>query len=97
MIARYEESQSIATARLMTQSEALRAPGRVRFMRFEQAVSEALCQIWPKKERRARLRTVAMVSVGVLRLAVDDWLEQDGKRPLAKYIQEACENLRAEI
>jgi hypothetical protein len=38
-----------------------------------------------------------MASIGALRFAVDAWLEQDGKRPLAKYIQDAFENLKAEI
>jgi hypothetical protein len=38
-----------------------------------------------------------MASLGALRLAVDAWIDQDGKRPLAKYIQDAFKNLKAEI
>ena len=38
-----------------------------------------------------------MTAVGILRLSVDTWLEQDGKRPLAKYIQDGFKNLKAEI
>jgi hypothetical protein len=31
------------------------------------------------------------------RLAVDTWLAQGGKRPLANYIQDAFKTLKAEI
>ena len=49
------------------------------------------------KERREGLRFVAMASMGATRLAVDTWLAQDGKRPLAKCIQDAFKTLKAEI
>jgi hypothetical protein len=35
--------------------------------------------------------------MGATRLAVDTWLAQDGKRPLANYIQDAFKILKAEI
>jgi hypothetical protein len=47
--------------------------------------------------RREGLRLLAMASLGAMRLAADAWIEQDGKRPLAKYIQDAFKNLKAEI
>ena len=49
------------------------------------------------KARREGLRFVAMAAMGATRLAVDTWLAQDGKRPLAKYIQDAFKTLKAEI
>jgi AcrR family transcriptional regulator len=49
------------------------------------------------KQRREGLRLLAMASLGAMRPAVDAWIEQDGKRPLAKYIQDAFKNLKAEI
>lgn len=97
LVAPHREAQMITTAHLVRQSEALRARNRGGFQRLEQAVSEGLCELWPKKENRVRWRLVAMISVGALRLAVDAWIAQDGKRPLAKYVQEVFRKLRTEI
>jgi transcriptional regulator MftR-like protein len=97
LASRFQERKMIATARLMRASTALRARNQGRFLQFEQTVFEALCELWPRKDRRDRLRLVAMASMGVLRLSVDAWLDQDGKRPLAKHIEDAFKNLKAEI
>lgn len=97
LVAPHRESQMIATARLVRQSEALRARNHGGFQRFEQAVLEGLCELWPKRENRERWRLVAMISIGALRLAVDSWIEQDGKRPLAKYVQEVFRRLKTEL
>lgn len=94
---RFQLPRTIAIARLIDQSEALRASRHRGYLRREYAVYEALCELWPAKERRDRLRLVAMASIGVLRIAVDTWLEQGGKRPLAKYLLDAFDNLKAEI
>jgi AcrR family transcriptional regulator len=91
------DRKMMATARLVSESEVLRTRNQGRYLKFEQAVAEALFEIWPTKERRDRLRLVAMASIGALRLAVEAWLEQDGKRPLVKYIEDAFRNLKAEI
>jgi AcrR family transcriptional regulator len=97
VVARAEASETIATARLIQNSKALRARGQTGYLQREQALYEALCALWPSKERREGLRFVAMASMGATRLAVDKWLAQDGKRPLAKYIQDAFKTLKAEI
>jgi AcrR family transcriptional regulator len=94
---RFHERKMIATARLMRQSEVLRARNQGQYLKFEQAVTEALFELWPRKERHERLRIVAMVAMAALRFAVDGWLEQDGKRPLVKHIEDAFRNLKAEI
>lgn len=97
LVAPHRESQMLATARLVRQSERLRARNHGRFQQLEQAVLEGLCELWPKKENRERWRLVAMISMGALRLASDSWNEQDGKRPLAKYVQEMFKRLKSEI
>jgi AcrR family transcriptional regulator len=94
---RFQSSQAVATARLMRESEALRTRRQGNYLELEQAIHEALCALWPGKQRRDRLRLVAMASMGAMRLAVDTWLEQDGKRPLAKHVEDAFKNLKAEI
>jgi AcrR family transcriptional regulator len=96
LVSRFEERQMLASARLMQQSAALRARNN-RYVQLERSVYEGLCELWPKKERREGLRIVAMVATGALRVAVDSWFEEDGQRPLAKYIKDAFRNLKAEI
>jgi hypothetical protein len=83
--------------RVIRQSETLRARKQHSYLGREQVLFEGLCELWPAKERRERLRLVAMAAMGVVRLAVEAWLEQNGKRPLAKYIQDGFKNLKAEI
>lgn len=97
LVAPSRESQMLATSRLMRQSETLRARSHRTFQLLEQAALEGLCELWPKKENRERWRLVAMISIGALRLASDSWNEQDGKRPLAKYVREVFKRLNHEI
>ena len=75
----------------------MRARGQAGYLQREQALYAALCSLWPGKARREGLRFVAMASMGATRLAVDTWLAQGGKRPLANYIQDAFKTLKAEI
>ena len=97
LAARIQSSQMLAVARLIRENEALRDRRQARHLQLEQALYEALCALWPGEERRDRLRLVAMVSIGAMRLAGDAWFQEDGKRPLAEHIQDAFENLKAEI
>lgn len=94
---RFQESQMIAIARLMRERKALSARRFTGYLQLEHALYAGLCELWPEKRRRDRLQLVAMASIAALRMAVDTWLQQDGKRPLPKYIQDAFKNLKAEI
>jgi hypothetical protein len=38
-----------------------------------------------------------MVSMGTMRVAMEDWRQDGGKRPLMKYLQENFAALEAEI
>lgn len=90
---RFETSRLLAIARLRRESGIKRHHG----LELEQYIFEALCDVWPAKNRRTRLRLVALASIGAMRVAVDAWLEQNGKRPLPNYFREAFNDLRAEI
>jgi AcrR family transcriptional regulator len=96
LVAPHREAQMLATARIVRQSQTLRARNQGKLLLFERAVFEGLCELWPKKDNRDRWRLVAMMSMGTFRLAVDAWIEQDGKRPLAKYFQEMFRKLQTE-
>ena len=83
--------------RLMCANESLRIRHQARYLEKEQAVLDALCQMWPQPKRQPALRIVAMMSVGALRLAIDNWNRDQGKRPIAIYLREAFAGLKSEI
>ena len=93
---RIETSKLLVIVRFMREAMTLGVKRR-KDLQFEQAIFETLCEIWPAKNRRARLRLVTMASIGAMRVAVGAWSEQNGKRPLASYIRDAFNDLRAEI
>lgn len=96
IVASLQEAKMLAIARLMRQSETLQTRRHVGYLQFEQAIHEGLCTLYPGREADD-LKLVAMVSIGPLRLAVDTWLEHDGKRPLGICLRNAFEKLRSEF
>ena len=97
MSARFQTSRTVAISRLIRESEVLSSRKHRNDLHREQVVYETLCELWPGKDRRDRLRLVAMAASGALRIAVDAWLEQGGKRQLTKYVEDAFANLKAAI
>jgi AcrR family transcriptional regulator len=89
--------QARVIERLICASEALRVRHQAKYVEQEQAVFETLCEMWPQPKRQPALRIVAMMSIGALRLAVDSWMRDEGKRPLAAYLKEAFASLKSEI
>lgn len=83
--------------RLMCANESLRIRHQAKYVEKEQAVFEALCQMWPQPKRQPALRIVAMMSVGALRLAIDNWNRDQGKRPISIYLKEAFADLKSEL
>lgn len=90
-------TQTKEIERLMCANESLRIRHQARYLEKEQAVFDALCQMWPQPKRQPALRIVAMMSVGALRLAIDNWNGDQGKRPIAIYLREAFAGLKSEI
>jgi AcrR family transcriptional regulator len=91
----YKQTKEIE--RLMFANESLRIRHQAKYLEKEQAVFDALCQMWPQPKRRPALRIVAMMSIGALRLAIDNWNRDQGKRPIAIYLREAFAGLKSEI
>ncbi|MFG3592560.1 TetR/AcrR family transcriptional regulator [Bradyrhizobium sp. RDI18] len=89
--------QTRVIERLMCANESLRIRHQAKYVEKEQAVFDALCQMWPQPKRQPALRIVAMMSVGALRLAIDNWNRDQGKRPIAIYLKEAFADLKSEI
>jgi len=78
----------------MQSTEALRDR---KFVGMEEVLFAALCELWPQPERRITLRLVAMISMGAMRLAIERWRQDSGKRSLAQYLLENFAALEAEI
>ena len=97
MSARFQTPRTIAISRLIRESEVLSSRRPRNDLHREQVIYDMLCELWPGKDRRDRLRLVAMASSGAMRIAVDAWLEQGGKRQLTKFVQDAFANLKAAI
>jgi hypothetical protein len=86
LISRFETKESISVDRLLRSTEALRARKQAIFIEMEEALFAAMCELWPQPQRRTTLRMVAMVSMGAMRLAVDDWRQAGGKRSLVDHL-----------
>jgi AcrR family transcriptional regulator len=97
LLYRYETKETRAVDRLMRSTEALRARKQVFFLKIEQNILEALCELWPQARRKAALRLVAMASAGAMRVATEAWRQDNGKKPLVKHLQEAFSTLVTEI
>lgn len=97
LVGQYQAADQIRIERLLASSDRLAASKHAKYAEQEQAVFEALVTLWPGAERRERLRLVAMVSVGALRLAFERWVGRDGAEPLAGHLRRAFAELKAEI
>ncbi|MEX1827094.1 TetR/AcrR family transcriptional regulator [Luteibacter sp. CQ10] len=96
-IAGYTTEEMTAVDDLMRSSEALLARKPAYYAELEHAIYEALAQVWRQPERQVALRMVAVVAVGAMRLTLQAWREQTGKRrPIAQMLRETFESLRVE-
>lgn len=93
----FDSEHAITIDRILRSTEQLRAGNQAKYLLVEEAAFDALCQLWPERKPRTRLRMVAMVAVGALRLAVDSWAEDGGRRPLAGYLKEAFASVKTEL
>jgi AcrR family transcriptional regulator len=97
LVGRFQEPEMMATARLMRESKTLRSRRHAGYLQFEQAIFDGLCELRPGQELRDSLRLVSLVAIAALRLAVETWQQQNARRPLAGYIQDAFEKLKTAI
>lgn len=93
----FDAETAIVIAQVLRSSDQLRAANQAKYMHLENAAFEALCQLWPQRGRRGRLRMVAMAGLGAFRVAIDEWTDEGGKEPLTRRIEKTFGNLRAEL
>ena len=98
-IARYTTEQMTAVDNLMRSNESLVARKQAYYAEQEQALFTTLCEVWRQPERRPALRMVAMVSIGAMRIALQAWRDQEAgqRKPVAKFLRDAFDSLRADL
>jgi hypothetical protein len=72
----------------MRSTEALRARKDARFVEMERTLLEAMREVWPAPKRQEALRVVAMIVIGTLRLALENWRQNDAKHPVTHYLKQ---------
>ncbi|WP_165791901.1 TetR/AcrR family transcriptional regulator [Thalassospira marina] len=86
LASRYESQQSIVVDRLLRSTEALRARKEALFADMEQTLYEAMTELWPQQVERDVLRLAAMMAIGTLRLALDQWRAEEARHRLEDYL-----------
>jgi AcrR family transcriptional regulator len=89
----YETKESIIADRILRSLEALRLRKEALLVQMEQVLAEAMYELWPTEARRPALRLAAMMAMGTLRFAKDNWRQEDAAHPLTHYIDQAFDLL----
>jgi len=89
----YETKESIVADRIVRSVESLRLRKEAHLVQMEEVVAEAMYEIWPDRSRRPALRLDAMIAIGTLRFARENWRQENAARPLTHYIDEAFDLL----
>ena len=94
---RFDSENSVVVDRIWHSTDALRAHKQAFFIELEQTVFAALCERWPRKDRRRGLRLTAMVAVGAFRLAIEERRHDRRARALTDYVRESFAVLETQL
>ena len=89
----YQTQESIIADRILRSIEPLRLRKEALLVQMEELLAEAMYEMWPDQGKRPALRMAAMMAIGALRFAKDNWRKDDAAHPLAHYIDEAFDLL----
>lgn len=89
----YETTESVMADRILRSIETLRLRKEALHVQLEDVLAEAMYELWPDPARRPALRLTAMMAMGALRFAKENWRQEDAAHPLAHYIEEAFDLL----
>ena len=89
----YETKESIIADRILRSIEPLRLRKEALLVQMEELLAEAMYEMWPDRSQRPALRMAAMMAVGMLRFAKDNWRKNEAAHPLTHYIDEAFDLL----
>jgi AcrR family transcriptional regulator len=95
--AAYPAEEMIAIDRLMRSSEVVMARKQASYVEHERTVHAALQRKWSHAHSDTSLRLVAMIAIGAIRLALEAFNRDNGKRPVVQHLQEAFNALDKQI
>ena len=87
----------LALDRLMRGSASVQARKQASYRQQEDALFSALRERWPDPPRETRLRVLAMVAVGITRLASETFNQEGGARPFDEVLRCAFDAITAEF
>jgi AcrR family transcriptional regulator len=93
LASRYMTRESVLADRILRSTETLRLRKEALLVQMEEVLAEAMYELWPDETRRPALRLVAMIAIGALRFAKENWRQEKAAHPLTHYIDEAFDLL----
>ncbi|GAA3597702.1 TetR family transcriptional regulator [Kineosporia mesophila] len=97
LASQYETDESRAMDTLMRSSPVLAARKDTTEIGMERHLTDAMSTLWPDPERRTELRLAAMMAIGTLRLALDDWRTDPSVAPLADHLERHFDALSQQL
>jgi AcrR family transcriptional regulator len=89
-VGRYSLEELIAIDRMMRSSEAVQSRKQASYLHDEGLIATALARHFPDASEIS-LRLVAMLSIGIARLALDAWYREGSMRTLAAVLAETLD------
>lgn len=89
----YESKESIIADQILRSVESLRLRKEALLVQMEEVLAEAMYAMWPDQSRRPSLRMAAMMAMGTLRFAKEDWRRENAAHRLTHYIDNAFDLL----
>jgi AcrR family transcriptional regulator len=93
----YDPTEMLILDRLMRSSETVMARKQASYVQHEATLFSALRTYWPEPGRETALRLVAMLSIGALRVSLETFNREEGRRPITVLLDEAFDALEAEV
>lgn len=94
---RYPAKEMVALHRLMRSNQAVQARKQATYVEQENVMVAVLRERWPAPERATALKLVAMMAIGAMRLTLETFNDEDGKRPLDELMREVFDALDSEV
>lgn len=95
--AAYPADEMLAIDRLMRSSAVVMARKQASYVEHERTVFTALRAKWPDPERETGLRMAAMLAIGSVRLALEAFNREEGRRPVGDYLRQAFDAFDTDV
>jgi AcrR family transcriptional regulator len=93
----HDTRESLIADQILRPIETLRLRKDAVFVQLEGVLTEAMYELWPDPKRQPALRLDAILAMGTLRFAKENWRQESGAHPLTHYIDAAFELLGSQL